>query len=125
MRNISRLIVIVFLCLLIAGCYETFSPIQSGNITYWKNGRPQDADQQLTTEQVTNLSAWLQNHRWGWQPVIATYSPKINIYIVHSNGTKSSANLMQKILIVGQYQRSISETERQELLSIMGIQNGD
>lgn len=124
MRNIPRFVAIVFLCLLVTGCYETFPPIQSGNVTHWQNGRPQGSAQQLTPEQVTNLSAWLQNHRWGWQPVIATYSPAINIYVVHSNGTKSSANLMQKILIVGQYQRSISEAERQELLSIMGIQNG-
>ena len=124
MRNIPHFVAIVFLCLLVTGCYETFPPIQSGNVTHWQNGRPQGSAQQLTPEQVTNLSVWLQNHRWGWQSVIATYLPAINIYVVHSDGTKSSANLMKKILIVGQYQRSISEVERQELLSIMGIQNG-
>ena len=124
MRNISRFVAIVFLCLSVAGCYETFPPIQSGNVTYWQNGRPQGSAQQLTPEQVANLSAWLQNHRWGWQPVIATYAPAISIYVVHSDGTKSSANLMQKILIVGQHQRSIAEAERQELLSIMGAKQG-
>lgn len=124
MKNIPRFVAIVFLCLSVAGCYEEFPPIQAGNVTHWQNGRPQGSAQQLTAEQITNLSAWLQNHRWGWQSVIATYLPAINIHVVHSDGTKSSANLMQKILVVGQYQRSISEAEREELLSIMEIQSG-
>lgn len=124
MRKVSRLAAIVFLCLAVAGCYEKFPPIQSGNVTHWQGGRPQGTAQQLAPEQVANLSAWLNNHRWGWQPIIATYAPAIIIYVAHSDGTKTSANLMQKILIVGQYQRSISEAERQELLSILGVQNG-
>jgi len=56
--------------------------------------------------------------------VIATYAPAIIIYVVHSDGTKTSANLMQKVFIVGQHQRSISEAERQELLSVIGVKNG-
>ena len=124
MRNVSRFAVILFLCLTVAGCYETFPPIQSGNVTHWQGGRPQGSAQHLTPEQVANLSAWLQSHRWGWQPVIATYAPSIIIYVVHSDGTKTSANLMQKTLIVGQHQRSISEIEHQELHSIIAAQNG-
>lgn len=124
MRNVSRFAAILFLCLAVAGCYETFPPIQSASVTHWQGGRPQGSAQQLTPEQVANLSAWLHSHRWGWQPVIATYAPSIIIYVVHSDGTKTSANLMQKILIVGQHQRSISEAERQELHSIIGAQNG-
>jgi hypothetical protein len=124
MRNVSRFATILFLCLAVAGCYETFPPIQSGNVTHWQGGRPQGSAQQLTPEQVANLSAWLQSHRWGWQPVIATYAPSIIINVVHSNGTKTSANLMQKILIVGQHQRSLSEAENQELHSIIGAQYG-
>jgi hypothetical protein len=124
MRNVTRFAAIVFLCLALAGCYETFPPIQSGNVTHWQGGRPQGSAQQLTPEQVANLSVWLQEHRWGWQPVIATYAPAIIIYVVHSDGTKTSANLMQQVLIVGQHQRSISEAERQELLSVIGAKNG-
>lgn len=125
MRNVSRFTAILFLCLAVAGCYETLPPIQSANITHWQGARPQGSAQQLTPEQVANLSAWLQRHRWGWQPVIATYAPSITIYVVHSDGTKNAANLMQEILVVGQRQRSISEAEYQELHSIIAIRNGD
>ena len=125
MIKISRFVLLVCLCLSLAGCYETFPPIQSGNISHWQGGKPQGSAQQLTPEQVANLSAWLQNHRWGWQPVIATYAPSIIISVVHTDGTETSANLMQKMVVVGQYQRSISEAEHQELHSIVVAQHSD
>lgn len=125
MIKISRFVLIVCLCLSLAGCYETFPPIQSGNITHWQGGKPQGAAQQLAPEQVVKLSAWLQNHRWGWQPVIATYAPSIIVHVVYTDGTETSANLMQKMVVVGQYQRSISEAEHQELHSIVVAQHSD
>lgn len=123
MKTLSRFIVILFLSLAVAGCHETFPPIQSGSITHWQGGRPHGSEQQLTPEQVASLSAWLQSHRWGWQPVIATYAPSITLYVVHADGTKTSANLMRNILVVGQHQRSISDIEHQELRSIIGARN--
>lgn len=108
------------LCLLLVGCYETFPTIRSASVTHWKDGKPQGFAQKLTPEQVTKLFAWLQNHRWDWHPVVATYARSILVSVTHSDGTTSSANLMQKFLIVGQYQRSLSESESQELHSIVG-----
>jgi hypothetical protein len=124
MNNIARFVSVATLCLLLAGCYETFSPITSVNVTHWQGGKPQGAAQQLTPDQVEKLSAWLQDHRWGWHPVIATYVPANLLSVKHSDGTASSANLMQKVLIVGQNQRSLSESESQELHSIIGAQSG-
>lgn len=124
MRNLSRLAAILFLCLMVVGCYETFPPVQSGNVSRWQGGRPQGPAQQLTPDQVEKFSGWLQNHRWGWQSVIVTYAPSIIIYMVHSDGTKTSVNLMQNVLVVGQHQRSISQAEHEELRSIIGAKNG-
>ncbi len=126
MNNFARYISVAALCLMVAGCYEAFPSIKSASVTYWQGGKPQGAAQQLTTEQTAKLSAWLQNHRWGWHPVIAIYAPAILLSVTHSDGTASSANLMKNVLIVGQYQRSLSESENQELHSIIGVgaQNG-
>lgn len=125
MKNLFRFVLLVCLCLSLAGCYETFPPIQSGNVTHWQDGTLQGQAKDLTSNQIENLSAWLQNHRWGWQSVVATYAPSIIIYVVHADGTKNSANLMQKMLVVGQYQRSISEAEHQELFSIIVAQQNN
>ena len=124
MSKLSRFVSIASLCLLLVGCYETYPPIKSASITHWQGGKPQGAALQLTPENIAKLSAWLQNHRWGWHPVIATYAPATLLTLTHSDGTISSANLMQKTLIVGQNQRKLSASESQELHSIIGAQNG-
>jgi len=124
MNSFSRFVSIAALCLLLVGCYETYPPVKSASVTHWRGGKPQGAAQLITPAQVEKLSAWLQNHRWGWHPVMATYVPATLVSVTHSDGTASSANLMQMVLIVGQNQRSLSESESQELHSIIGAQNG-
>ncbi len=124
MNSYARFVSVAVLCLMLVGCYEAFPPIKSASVTYWQGGKPQGAAQQLTPEQIAKLSAWLQNHRWGWHPVIATYAPATLLSVTHADGTASSANLMKKVLIVGQSQRSLSESESQELHSFIGAQNG-
>ena len=124
MSSYARFVSIAVLCLMLGGCYEAFPQIKSASVTYWREGKPQGSAQQLSQEQVAKLSAWLQNHRWGWHPVIATYAPATMVSVTHADGTASSANLMKQVLIVGQSQRSLSETESQELHSLIGGQNG-
>jgi hypothetical protein len=124
MKSYARFVFVAVLCLMQGGCYETFSPIKSASVTYWYGGKPQSAMQKLTPEQIAKLSAWLQNHRWGWHPVIATYAPAIQITVSHTDGTVSSANLMKQVLVVEQKQRSLSESESQELHSFVGGENG-
>jgi hypothetical protein len=55
---------------------------------------------------------------------VATYTPAIMFSVQHSDGTASSANLMQNMLIVGRNERSLFKSESQELHSIIGAQNG-
>lgn len=124
MKSYVRFVFIAVLCLMLGGCFEDFPQIKSASVTYWRGGRPQGTAQQLSQEKVEKLSAWLQNHRWGWHPVIASYAPATLVSVTHSDGTVSSANLMKHVLIVGQSQRSLSETESQELHSLIGLQNG-
>lgn len=119
MNPLFRFVPITALCLLLAACYETFPPVLSAVVTH-RGGKPQDAAQPLSPEQVVSLSAWLQDHRWGWYPVTATYGPGILISATHADGTFFRVNLMQKVLIVGQHQRSLSKEERRELHSMMG-----
>src|SRR5574343_1184887 len=125
MKYPSRFAAILGFCLTVAGCDDAFSPIQSAQVMYWQGGRAMGAAQQLSAEQVAQLSAWLQGHRSGWQAVIATYAPSITILAVHADGTERAANLMQRILVVGQHQRAISEAEYRQLRSIVGGQNGE
>ncbi len=124
MNSYGRFVSIAVLCLMLGGCYEAFPQIKSASVTYWCEGKPQGSAQQLSQEQVAKLSAWLQNHRWGWHPIIATYAPATMVSLTHADGTASSANLMKQVLIVGQSQRSLSETESQELHSLIGGQKG-
>jgi hypothetical protein len=124
MNSLFRVVSVATLCIFLAGCYEKFSPIQSANVSHWQSGKPQGAARQLTPEQIKKLSDWLQNHRWGWHPVTASYLPATLLSVTHRDGTTSSVNLMQKVLIVGQNQRSLSDTECQELHSIIGAENG-
>lgn len=120
MNSYVRFISIAVVFLMLGGCYEAFPPIKSASVTYWHEGKPQGAAQQLTREQFAKLAAWLEDHRWGWHPVTATYAPATLVSVTHGDGTASSANLMKHVLIVGQSQHSLSETESQELHSIIG-----
>lgn len=124
MNSSCRSLAIAFLCLLLVGCYKAFPPVKSANVTHWQDGKPQATAQQLAPEQVKELSDWLQSHRWGWHPVMATYQPSRLVWINHADDTKTSANLMEMVITVGQHQRSLSETESQELHSIIGVREG-
>lgn len=124
MSNFSRFILIVFVCVLLVGCYESFAPVKSANLTRWQKGKIQGTELQLTSKQIANLSEWLQSHKWGWQPVSGTFLPVTLLSLSHVDGSFSSANLMKNTLVVGKYQRSLSATESQELHSIVGVQIG-
>lgn len=80
MNPLFRFVPITALCLLLAACYETFPPVLSAVVTH-RDGKSQDAVQPLSPEQIVLLSAWLQDHRWGWYPVTATYGPGILISV--------------------------------------------
>ncbi len=121
MSRLAHSVAVVSLCVLLAGCEETFPPIKSGEVTHWQQGRLQGTAQALTPVQAAALSAWLQHHRRGWQPVMATYAPEILILVVQTDGTEYGANLMPKVLIVGQHERAISAAEHNELLAILGM----
>lgn len=43
--------------------------------------------------------------------------------MTHADGTTSSAHLMRNVLVVGQYQRSLSKEESRELHSMIGTKN--
>lgn len=129
MKNIFpllRFVSVAILCLVLAACDETFTSAKLAGVTvsYWQAGKPLGDERPLSPEQVEKLSAWMQGHRRGWQPVMATYAPAIFLLVKHADGTASSANLMQEVLIFGQHQRSLSVAESQELHSIIGGQNG-
>lgn len=124
MDKFSRFVSIAALCIPLVGCYETHPPVTSASVTRWQHGMPLGTAQQLTSAQVAKLSAWLQNHRWGWYPVMATDTPGTLVSLTHSDGTACSVNLMQRVLIVGQNQRGLTASESQELHSIISAQNG-
>lgn len=115
---------IAALVLLLTGCYQTLAPIQSASVTQWQKGKVQTAEQQLTVDQVAKLTTWMQNHRWGWHPVVATYAPETVVWVAHTDGTKSPIRLMRTVLSVGQSQRSLSEAESQELHAILVTHSG-
>lgn len=119
MNKFFHIVCVITLSLLLTACYETFSPIKTANVTHWQAGKPQGVAQQLNAQQAEKLSAWLQNHRWGWRPVVATYAPSAVLSVEHIDGTTSTANLMQKVLVVNQHQRGLSESESQELHSVI------
>jgi hypothetical protein len=125
MGQLLRFASVAVVCLSLVGCYQSLPPIKSASFTRWHAGKARSQPQQLTSEQVAKLSDWLQNHKWGWHPVAGTFLPVTLISLSHADGTFSSANLMKNIVIVGQHQRGLSESESQELHSIVGVQYGN
>lgn len=125
MSPFIRFVPITVLCLLLAACYETLPPVLSAAVTHRQGGQPQGAAQPLSPEQIASVSAWLQDRRWGWYPVTATYGPGPGTLILatHADGTSSRMNLMQNVLIVGPHQRSLSKEESRELHSMIGTKN--
>lgn len=123
MSPFFRFIPITVLCLLLAACYETLPPVTSAVATHRQGEKPQGAAQQLSPEQIASVSAWLQDHRWGWHPVTATYGPGTLIVATHADGTSSRINLTQNVLSLGPHQHSLSMEESRELHSMIGTKN--
>lgn len=73
----------------------------------------------LDPPQVKQLSAWLSSHRWGWQPVVASYVPHTHVSILFADGSRDFANVMSSTITFGSSQRSLSTAERNELRSIL------
>lgn len=73
-----------------------------------------------TAALIVLLTAWLNGHRWGWHPVVATYTPETVVWATHSDGTKSPIRLMRTVISVGKSQRNLSVSESQELHAIFG-----
>ncbi len=122
MHRFLRIAAIAALCLSLAACFASFPPMASAVMTH-RNGQPQGTAQPLSPEHIARLSAWLQEHRWGWHPVTATYGPGILISVTHGDGTFSRVNLMRNVLIVGQHQRSLTAQESRELHSMLGAEH--
>lgn len=120
-RNILLGCIVVAVAAMLPGCRQTLPSIQSATFTYWKNGKAEVSEQQLTPEQISKLSDWLQNHSWGWHPVIATYGPQAVIRVSHADGSVTAVNVMGSVIVAGQKQRDLSKTERQEIYSILGV----
>lgn len=118
MHQLLRFVATAALCLPLAACYASFPPVASASVTH-REGRPQGAAQPLSSEHIARLSAWLQDHRWGWHPVTATYGPGILIWVTHGDGSLSRVNLTRNVLVVGQQQRSLSTQESRELHSML------
>lgn len=123
MRKTIRLLLAAVFCIALAGCYQTLAPVKSAYLTRWQKGEIQIAEQALTAEQIAKLATWLQDHRWGWHPTIATYAPETVIWVTHSDDTQSPIRVMRTVIVVSRSQRSLSEAESQELHSIFSARN--
>jgi len=107
--------------LLCAGCYESRPEVVQANVTYWQDGKPMTRHA-LGPRQIKRLSAWLSSHRWGWQPVVASYLPDTHISILFADGSRESANVMSSTITLGNSQLSLTTAERHELRSILNAQ---
>ncbi len=123
-RSVLLVCIVAAVAAILPGCRQSLPPVQSATVTFWKNGKVEISEQQLTPEQTTQISDWLRNHSWGWHPVIATYRPETVLRVLHSDGSLTSINITGSVIVVGQKQRDLSRPERQELQSILGLNHG-
>ena len=123
MKRITQFAFSLVLLLALTGCYVEAEPVRSATVTFWQGGRPIKS-WQLNGKQVQGLSVWLQQHRWGWHPVAATYAPSTMIAIQHTNGAATGVNVMSKVIVLGQHQRSLSEEESTSLRALLQEANG-
>lgn len=119
MNRYLRLLVIPALVITLAGCYMDSVPVKSATVTQWQSGKLVKS-WELSPEQVSKLTKWLLDHRWGWHPVIATYAPNKLVSITHTDGTTSGANVMAKVIVINQSQRSLSEEESHVIHVLLG-----
>lgn len=98
--------------------------MKSANLAYLKTDKLVAVPQDIKPQQLDKLSHWLQNHRWGWEPVLAPYFVDAILTIRHTDGSTSTFKLMKNLVIVGEYQLDISAEEYKELYSIIVLQNG-
>lgn len=120
-RSVLLVCIVAAVAAMLPGCRLSLPPTQSATVTFWKNGKVEISEQQLTPEQITQISDWLGNHSWGWHPVTATYRPETVLRVLHSDGSMTSINITGSVIVVGQKQRDLSRPERQELHSILGL----
>ena len=113
-------LVLAILCLLLAGCRQSFEPITGASVTHWRDGRALAPARPMSDAQVQGLSAWLRAHPEGWHPVAATHAPAISLSVTHADGSVSGANLMSATLVVGDRQRHLSAAESAELHALVG-----
>lgn len=118
-RGVLLVCIVVAVAAMLPGCRQSLPPVQSATATFWKNEKVESSEQQLTPEQITQISDWLRNHSWGWHPVTATYRPETVLRVLHSDGSLTSINITGSVIVVGQKQRDISRQQRQELHSIL------
>ncbi|MNV40124.1 hypothetical protein D3C71_1317240 [compost metagenome] len=120
-RSVLVVCIVAAVAAMLPGCHQSLPPVQSATVTFWKYGKVEISEQQLTPEQITQISDWLGNHSWGWHPVTATYRPETVFRVLHSGRLLTSINITGSVIVVGQKQRDLSRPERQELHSILGL----
>lgn len=124
MSNFFRLVIATMLCIMLNGCYVKMPPMKSASLAYLKTDKLVAIPQDIKPQQLDRLSQWLQNHRWGWEPVLAPYFVDAILTIRHTDGNISTLKLMKNLVIVDQHQLGISAEEYKELYSIIVLQNG-
>jgi len=124
MNNFFYLVVATMFCIMLSGCYVKTPPMKSASLAYLKTDNLVAVPQDIKPLQLDKLSNWLQDHRWGWEPVLVPYFVDAILTIRYTDGSTSTFKLMKNLVIVGEYQLDISAEEYKELYSIIVLQNG-
>jgi len=112
----STLLTIVF-ALALAACVlkpVQVSNIKSGQVAVWQDSR---LTQSWTLDQVqlASLSRWFADRSYGWSHSIVPYGPHLVIALEHFDGSISSVDIFQTLVIVatqaGQLQQRFSSEE--------------
>ena len=121
-KTALRFIALAALSILLTGCYVKTEPVSHVSVMPLQDGKPQGQARPLSPQSAAQLSTWLAEHRWGWMPVQGTFLPALAITLSHNDGSITHANLLGELLIVGDYQLSLSAAEHQQLSAILSAE---
>ena len=114
------------LAVLLSACQATVPAIQTAEVQV--HNKTQNLENYpLSSEQVSELNAWLQARRNGWSTSVASYAPKLIVRAKHSDGTESVVNVLDASVVVystsptltKQVTRSLTTAEQQALQGIL------
>jgi hypothetical protein len=123
LKAASRIVALVSVAIALVGCDLETPEIVSGVVTASEAGR--SASNTVPVKSVSELNAWLKEHRGGWSKSVATYVPRISTQLKAKDGSTWGLNILESLVVVNgggaQLTQSFSAEQLAPLKGALGV----